>query len=104
MHQGVISKSFEANRNFAFARAETVRVEIAGLVDNAVIDATAIHVKSYGELNSVNYNTDFTGQRLNRRIEEWVRKQKFSTPRTAIYCRHKTAKRAVDCCRAPMMI
>jgi len=88
MHQDVTSGSFEANRYLTFARAETVRAEIAGLVDNAVIDATAIDVINYGELNSVNCNTDFTGQRLNRRVEIWVRKQKFSTPRTAIYCRH----------------
>jgi len=74
MHQDVTSGSFEDNRDFAFECAETVKVEIAGLVDNAVIDATAINVKSNSELNPVNSNTDFTGQRLSRRVEVWVRK------------------------------
>ena len=65
--------AFEANRTLGYARAETVLGSIAAQVAGTDFDIESIAIKSYGELNPVACNTDFAGQRLNRRVEVWVR-------------------------------
>ena len=64
--------AFEANYSLGFSRAESVRDSIAAEATGG-FDPAAVQIKSYGELNPVACNTDFAGQRLNRRVEVWVR-------------------------------
>ncbi|WP_165793339.1 phosphate ABC transporter substrate-binding/OmpA family protein [Yoonia maritima] len=65
--------AFDANRTLGFARAETVLDSIASQVAGTGFDPSIVQIKSYGELNPVACNSDFAGQRLNRRVEVWVR-------------------------------
>ncbi|KJZ19575.1 hypothetical protein TW80_01280 [Loktanella sp. S4079] len=65
--------AFDANRNLGYARAEAVLDSIAAQLTGSDFDPSTVQIKSYGELNPVACNSDFAGQRLNRRVEVWVR-------------------------------
>ncbi|WP_162617624.1 phosphate ABC transporter substrate-binding/OmpA family protein [Yoonia maritima] len=65
--------AFDANRTLGLARAEAVLGSISSQVAGSAFDPSTIQIKSYGELNPVACNSDFAGQRLNRRVEVWVR-------------------------------
>ena len=63
----------EANRKLALARATSLRNELQAIMDPAVFNAISIDAMGFGEINPVGCNTDFAGQRLNRRVEFWMR-------------------------------
>jgi phosphate transport system substrate-binding protein len=65
--------AFEANRDLGYARANAVLQSISAQAAGTTFDADRVEIKSYGELNPVACNSDFAGQRLNRRVEVWVR-------------------------------
>ena len=65
--------AFDANRTLGYARAEAVLGSISSQVAGSSFDPANVQIKSYGELNPVACNSDFAGQRLNRRVEVWVR-------------------------------
>ena len=64
----------DANTALGLKRASTVREKLRTIAGGSGIDISGIGLKSYGELNPVACNTDYVGQRLNRRVEVWVRK------------------------------
>lgn len=59
----------EANRKLGLERATSMRQELQAIMDSDLFDALSIDVKGFGEINPVGCNTDFAGQRLNRRVE-----------------------------------
>jgi phosphate transport system substrate-binding protein len=63
----------EANRRLGLARATAMRAELQAIMAPDVFAGLSIEVKGYGEINPVGCNTDFAGQRLNRRVEVWMR-------------------------------
>ncbi len=62
----------EANWKLGLERAEAMRGELQAIMDPAVFSSLSIDIKGYGEINPVGCNTDFAGQRLNRRVEIWM--------------------------------
>ncbi len=66
--------TFDANRALGLSRADAVRNKVAAVSGESGVDVSQIEIKSYGELNPVACNDDFRGQRLNRRVEVWVRR------------------------------
>ncbi len=65
----------EANVRLGEERAEAVRDQLVGKLGPEVAAKIDIEVKSYGEVGPVACNDDFEGQRLNRRVEAWIREQ-----------------------------
>jgi phosphate transport system substrate-binding protein len=63
----------EANRKLGLERAESMRAELQAILDPSLLGTVSIDAKGYGEVNPVGCNTDFAGQRLNRRVEIWMR-------------------------------
>lgn len=66
--------SFDANRNLALSRATAVEALLKNYTGPEALSHLNFHVKGFGELNPVGCNDDFAGQRLNRRVEVWIRK------------------------------
>ncbi len=65
--------SFGANRTLAEQRAAEVRNALIDLAGDSVLANKNVLLKGYGELSPVGCNDDIPGQRLNRRVEIWVR-------------------------------
>ena len=63
----------EANRKLGLERAESMRAELQSVLDPSLRGTLSINAMGYGEVNPVGCNTDFAGQRLNRRVEIWMR-------------------------------
>ncbi len=66
--------SFEANRGLAQGRAAAVQDLIENYVGAEALSNVRFTTKGYGELHPVGCNDNFAGQRLNRRVEVWVKK------------------------------
>lgn len=65
--------SFEANQALSVARAASVEEQLYTIALRSDLQHLDISLKGYGELNPVGCNGDFAGQRLNRRVEIWVK-------------------------------
>lgn len=63
----------EANRKLGLSRATAMREELQAIMSPEAFAAAGIDVNGFGEINPVGCNTDFAGQRLNRRVEVWMR-------------------------------
>jgi len=60
----------EANRMLGLSRATSMSVELKLIMAPDPFEGVSI---GFGEINPVGCNTDFAGQRLNRRVEVWIR-------------------------------
>lgn len=65
--------SFDANKRLSEKRASEVRAQLFALAGDAPVPSKTVSLKGYGELNPVGCNKEFLGQRLNRRVEVWVK-------------------------------
>lgn len=63
----------EANLRLGQQRAESVYSELMAILSKEDIAHLEIGTKGYGEINPVACNDAFEGQRLNRRVETWIR-------------------------------
>lgn len=65
--------NFEANRALSVGRAAALEEQVFSVALRSDLQHVNISLKGFGELNPVGCNDDFAGQRMNRRVEVWVR-------------------------------